>query len=67
MTPTTLAWLTAIWERQVKVPGLTLAENDEIALAQELALRAVPGWKRILEQQAARTKKTPIGRRVCGS
>ncbi len=56
MTPPTLAWLTTIWERQAKVPGLTLAENDEIALAQELALRAVPGWKRMLEQQAARTK-----------
>ena len=56
LTPPTLAWLTRVWERQAKVPGLTLAENDEIALAQELALREVPGWKRMLEQQVARTK-----------
>ncbi len=56
LTPSTLAWLTTVWERQAKVPGLTLAENDEIALAQELALREVTGWKRMLEEQAARTK-----------
>ena len=56
LTAPTLAWLTRVWERQAKVPGLTLAENDEIALAQELALRAVPDWKRMLEQQVARTK-----------
>jgi aminopeptidase N len=56
LTPSTLAWLTTVWKRQAKVPGLTLAENDEIALAQELALREVTGWKQMLEQQAARTK-----------
>jgi aminopeptidase N len=56
LTPSTLAWLTTVWARRAKVPGLTLAENDEIALAQELALREVTGWKQMLEEQAARTK-----------
>jgi hypothetical protein len=65
MTPPTLAWLTTIWERQVKYRADAGRERRDRA-AQELALRAVPGWKRILEQQAARTKN-PIGRRVCGS
>jgi aminopeptidase N len=56
LTTPTLGWLTAIWKREQRVPGLTLAENDEIALAQELALRAVPGWRQLIEEQAARTK-----------
>jgi aminopeptidase N len=56
LTRPTLAWLTAVWNREAKVPGLTFSENDEILLVQELALRAVPGWARMVEQQAARTK-----------
>jgi aminopeptidase N len=56
LTRPTLAWLTAVWKREAKVPGLTLSENDEILLVQELAIRAVPGSKRMVEQQAARTK-----------
>jgi aminopeptidase N len=56
LTKPTLAWLTAVWKRQTRVPGLMLSESDEILLAKELALRAVPGWKRLIEQQAARTK-----------
>jgi aminopeptidase N len=56
LTRPTLAWLTAVWKRQARVPGLTFSETDDIALAQDLALRAVPGWKQMLERQAARTK-----------
>jgi aminopeptidase N len=56
LTPPTLAWLTSVWKRQARVPGLTFSETDDIALAQDLALRAVPGWKAMIEQQAARTK-----------
>jgi len=52
----TLEWLTAVWNHEARVPGLPLSENDEILLVQELALRAVPGWERMVEQQAARTK-----------
>ena len=33
------------------VPGLTLAEPDEIAMALELAVREVPGWDEILRAQ----------------
>jgi aminopeptidase N len=56
LTRPTLAWLTSVWKRQARVPGLTFSETDDIALAQDLALRAVPGWKGMIEQQAARTK-----------
>ena len=33
------------------VPGLPLAEPDYIALALELAVREVPAWKEILDEQ----------------
>jgi aminopeptidase N len=55
LTPRTLAWLTSVWQGRTRVPGLTLAEADRIVLAQELALRAVPGWRSILQRQVART------------
>jgi aminopeptidase N len=51
-----LAWLERIWRREEAVPGLTLAEPDEIALALELAVRQVPRWEEILRLQAARTE-----------
>jgi aminopeptidase N len=50
-----LAWLERVWRRAERVPGLTLAEPDEIALALELAVRAVPGWDAILKTQLDRT------------
>jgi len=56
LTGPTLAWLRRVWRQEQKIPGLTLAENDDIALAQELAVRAVPGWQEILQQQIDRTK-----------
>ena len=55
LTRATLAWLTSVWRREIEVPGLTLAETDYIALAEELAVRAVPDWKLILAQQIDRT------------
>ena len=51
-----LAWLERIWRREEAVPGLTLAEPDEIALALELAVREVPRWEEILRMQASRTQ-----------
>jgi aminopeptidase N len=51
-----LAWLERVWRREEKVPGLTLAEPDEIALALELAVREVPGWDGILRAQHERTQ-----------
>ncbi len=47
-------WLEALWRRTRTVPGLTFAERDDMVLAQELALREVPGWKGILSEQLAR-------------
>ena len=38
------------------MPGLTLAEPDEITMAMELAVREVPRWKEILDAQLARTQ-----------
>ena len=38
------------------MPGLTLAEPDEIVLALELAVREVPRWEEILRVQAVRTQ-----------
>ena len=54
-TPDTTAWLTRIWRGEETVPGLTLAETDLIVLAEELAVREVPGWKAIVDGQIART------------
>ena len=50
------AWLERVWRRQEQVPGLTLAEQDEIAMAFELAVREVPGWEKILAAQLERTE-----------
>jgi aminopeptidase N len=55
-TPETIAWLTSVWDGRTRVPGLTLAEPDYIALAQDLAIRAGPNWKSIVTQQIERTK-----------
>jgi aminopeptidase N len=51
-----LEWLEKIWRKSETVPGLILAEPDYISLAQELALREVPAWSEILDQQLARTE-----------
>jgi aminopeptidase N len=55
-TPSTLAWLEAIWRKTETVPGLVLAEPDFITLAQELAVRGVAGSEAILSEQIARTQ-----------
>jgi aminopeptidase N len=55
LTSGTLKWLARVWRGEESVPGLTLAETDYITLAQELAVREVPGWPAILAQQVART------------
>ena len=47
-----VAWLERVWRREEQVPGLTLAEPDEIAMALELAVREVPGWDEILRRAA---------------
>jgi aminopeptidase N len=52
----TLAWLQRIWEQKEPVAGLPLAEADFASLAQDLALREVPGWREVLTEQLARMK-----------
>ena len=41
ITPTTVAWLRALWQREATIPGLPLVEADETALAYALAVRGV--------------------------
>ncbi len=52
----TLEWLERVWRREESVPGLPLAEPDEITLALELAVRDVPNAPAILQQQLERTQ-----------
>ena len=53
-TPDGLAYLERVWRGQEHIAGLTFAENDFIDMAQDLALRAVPGTEQILKEQHAR-------------
>jgi aminopeptidase N len=55
-TRPSLDWLARVWRHDEKVPGLTLAETDEIRLAEELAVRGIDGASTILDEQYARTK-----------
>ena len=52
----TLEWLERVWRREEGVPGLPLAETDEIVLAEELAVRDVPHAESILREQLTRTQ-----------
>jgi aminopeptidase N len=56
LSPDGLAWLERVWRREETVPGLTLAEPDELTLALELAVREGPRWEQILQLQASRTQ-----------
>jgi aminopeptidase N len=51
-----LAWVERVWRRDEAIPGLMLAEPDEIAMALELAVREVPGWQTVLTRQHERTE-----------
>jgi len=53
-TPATLGWLERVWRKTETVPGLVLAEPDFIQLSEELAVRAVPAWQSILDEQLTR-------------
>ncbi len=56
LSPDGVAWLERVWRRQERVPGLTLAEPDDIVMAFELAVRQVPTWESILAMQLDRTE-----------
>jgi aminopeptidase N len=51
-----VSWVERVWRRDEKIPGLTFAETDEIAMAMELAVREVSGWEQILQTQLERTE-----------
>jgi aminopeptidase N len=54
ITPPTVAWLRALWQRETTLPGLPLVEADETALAYALALRGVEGQRALLDAQRDR-------------
>ncbi len=54
LTADGMEWLTRVWKRDEKIPGLTFAETDEITMAMELAVRQAPGWQQILQTQLDR-------------
>lgn len=54
ITPPTVAWLRALWQREATLPGLPLVEADETALAYALALRGVEGQQALLDAQRDR-------------
>jgi aminopeptidase N len=50
-TPSALTYLERVWRKQEVIPGLTFAEADYIAMAQDLALRNVRGTDAIVTEQ----------------
>jgi aminopeptidase N len=53
-TPAAVSWLQQVWAKTETVPGLPLAEADYTALALELAVREVDGWRDMLKTQLDR-------------
>jgi aminopeptidase N len=56
LTPEGLAWLQRIWHREDSVSGLPFSEADEIEIAEQLAVRNMPGSEQILKAQLERTQ-----------
>jgi aminopeptidase N len=54
LTPAGIERLRRLWSGSEKIHGLPLSESDRIAMAEQLALRQVDGWKTILDEQEAR-------------
>jgi aminopeptidase N len=55
-TPSTLAWLKAVWAEDQHVPGLTLSETDYIRLSEDLALKLPDAADAILDGEVARIR-----------
>ena len=53
-TPDGLERLARVWRKREKIAGLVLGKRDYTTLALELAVREVPDWEEILEQQRDR-------------
>ena len=54
MTPSTVQWLTQVWEKKETLQGLALAEADYTSLALDLSVRGVKGADDILKAQLSR-------------
>jgi aminopeptidase N len=54
ITPATVSWLRALWQREATIAGLPLVEADETALAYALTVRGVDGEQRLLDAQRDR-------------
>ena len=53
-TPESVGWLELVWRREVKIPGLPLAEPDEAELALDLAVRDIETADEVLRTQLER-------------
>ena len=51
LTPDGVAWLKRVWRHEERIPGLTFAETDEINMSLELAVRGLPDWRGILNEE----------------
>jgi len=49
-----LSRMERLWSQTEEIPGLSLSESDFTRLAQEMAVREVVGWDRILKEQRER-------------
>jgi aminopeptidase N len=56
LTQPAVAWLTAVWQDDEHVHGLSLAESDYVALAEELTVRGGPDAETVLTRQIERIK-----------
>jgi aminopeptidase N len=54
ITETAMARLQGIWQQRLQIQGLPLSERDYTTLALSLAVREVPEWRTVLDQQADR-------------
>jgi aminopeptidase N len=54
LTPAAVERLRRVWAEEEPVPDLPLAESDYTAMAYELAVRGVEGWREVLDRQAGR-------------
>ena len=54
VTPSTVQWLTQVWEKKETLQGLALAEADYTSLALDLSVRGVKGADDILKAQLSR-------------
>jgi aminopeptidase N len=53
-TPDGVTYLERVWRRSEAIPGLPFSETDDIAMAQDLAIRNAAAAPRILAEQTAR-------------